>query len=211
MQNQPNYLNVIYQTDKPKTQIENCKIMNKKSATIYDKITPFDEETGDLNVIIETPKDCRNKYALDEKLGVFVLKGVLTAGHSFPFDFGFIPNTLGSDNDPLDVLVLMDEAAFVGCLVKTRLVGVIEAEQTEHGGKVERNDRLIAVAAESRTHSDVKSINDLNDVLFEQIEHFFISYNEAKGKKFKPLGRFGSRKAKTLVEEGIKRKDKSKK
>ena len=185
------------------------KIMNKKSANIYEKLTPFDEETGDLNVIIETPKDCRNKYAFDEKLGVFVLKGVLTAGHSFPYDFGFIPNTLGGDDDPLDVLVLMDEAAFAGCLVKARLVGVIEAEQTERDGRVERNDRLIAVAAESHTHSDVRSINDLNDVLVEQIEHFFISYNEAKGKKFKPLGRFGSRKAKNSVEEGIGRKDKN--
>ena len=75
------------------------------------------KKPGDLNVIIETPKDCRNKYALDEKLGVFVLKGVLTAGHSFPYDFGFIPQTLGGDGDPLDVLVLMDEPAFVGCLV----------------------------------------------------------------------------------------------
>ncbi len=182
--------------------------MTKNPVNIYEKITPFDEETGDLNVIIETPKDCRNKYALDEKLGVFVLKGVLTAGHSFPYDFGFIPNTLGGDDDPLDVLVLMDEAAFVGCLVKARLVGVIEAEQTERDGKVERNDRLIAVAAESQTHSDVKSINDLNDILVEQIEHFFISYNEAKGKKFKPIGRFGSRKAKSLVEEGIEQKGK---
>ncbi|MGI8544299.1 MAG: inorganic diphosphatase [Aridibacter sp.] len=171
---------------------------------IYQKISPFDKETDDLNVIIETPKDCRNKYALDEELGVFVLKGVLTAGHSFPYDFGFIPQTLGGDGDPLDVLVLMDESAFTGCLVKTRLIGVIEAEQTERDGKVERNDRLIAVAAESRTHSDIKSINDLSDVLLKQIEHFFISYNEEKGKKFKPLGRFASRKAKDLVEEGMK-------
>jgi inorganic pyrophosphatase len=171
---------------------------------IYQKISPFDKETDDLNVIIETPKDCRNKYALDEELGVFVLKGVLTAGHSFPYDFGFIPQTLGGDGDPLDVLVLMDESAFTGCLVKTRLIGVIAAEQTERDGKVERNDRLIAVAAESRTHSDIKSINDLSDVLLKQIEHFFISYNEEKGKKFKPLGRFASRKAKDLVEEGMK-------
>ena len=135
---------------------------------------------------------------------MFVLKGVLTAGHSFPYDFGFIPQTLGGDGDPLDVLILMDEPAFVGCLVHARLVGIIEAEQTEQDGKTERNDRLIAVASESKTHSDVKSINDLNKTLIDQIEHFFISYNEAKGKKFKPLGRFGARKAKTLVEEGIK-------
>jgi len=177
--------------------------MAKNSTNAYEKINPFDEEKGELNVIIETPKDSRNKYAFDEDLGVFVLKSVLAAGHSFPFDFGFIPQTLGGDGDPLDVLVLMGEAAFPGCLVPSRLIGVIEAEQTEKDGKRTRNDRLIAVAAESHTHSDVKTINDLNDTLVEQIEHFFVSYNEAKGKEFKPLGRFGSRKAKTLVEEAI--------
>lgn len=170
----------------------------------FKKLEPFDAESGELNVVIETPKGSRNKYAYDEKLGLFVLKGVLAVGHSFPFDFGFIPQTKGGDDDPLDVLVLMDEAAFAGCLVPSRLVGVIEAEQTERDGKVERNDRLIAVAADSRTHEDVKSINDLNEILIDQIEHFFISYNEEKGKKFKSLGRFAAQKAKKVVEKGIK-------
>jgi len=177
--------------------------MTKKSTNAYEKISPFDAETGALNVIIETPKNCRNKYAFDEDLGVFVLKGVLAAGHVFPFDFGFIPQTLGGDGDPLDVLVLMDEPAFPGCLVPSRLIGVIEAEQTERDGKIERNDRLIAVSSRSRTHSHVKSINDLNDALVEEIEHFFISYNEVKGKEFKPLGRFGARKAKSLADEAV--------
>lgn len=162
----------------------------------FDKLKPFDEKSGDLNVIIETPKGSRNKYAYDEKLGLFVLKGILTIGHSFPYDFGFIPRTKGGDGDPLDVLVLMDESAFAGCLVPSRLIGVIEAEQTEKNGKIERNDRLIAVAANSRIHEDIKSINDLNEKLVDEIEHFFISYNEAKGKKFEPLGRFGAMKAK---------------
>ncbi len=170
-----------------------------------DKLNPFDEETEELNVIIDTPKDSRNKYKYDEKLGLFKLSGVLAVGHSFPYDFGFIPQTLGGDGDALDVLVLMDEPAFVGCLVRSRLVGVIEAEQTERDGKTERNDRLIGVAADSIIHADIKTINDLNKTLVDQIEHFFISYNEAKGKKFKSLGRFGARKAKTLVEEGIKK------
>lgn len=178
--------------------------MSKKSQNIYQKISPFGEEPDEINVVIETPKGCRNKYALDEELGVFILKGVLTAGHSFPYDFGFIPQTLGGDGDPLDILVLMDEPAFVGCLVPTRLIGVIEAEQTEEDGKTERNDRLVGVSTRSRIHSEIKSINDLSDVLLEQIEHFFISYNEENGKKFKPIGRFASRKAKDLVEEGIR-------
>ena len=178
--------------------------MLSKSLSPFDSLEPFDTETGDLNVVIETPKNCRNKYAYDEKLGVFVLKGVLAVGHSFPYDFGFIPQTLGGDGDPLDVLVLMDEPAFVGCLVPSRLVGVIEAEQTERDGKVERNDRLIAVAANSQIHSEVKSINDLNERLIDEIEHFFIAYNEIKGKKFQPLKRSGAIKAKKIIEEGLK-------
>lgn len=95
-------------------------------------------------------------------------------GASFPFDFGFIPNTKGEDGDPLDVLLLMDEPAFPGCLIPSRLIGVIEAEQAEDG-KTERNDRLIAVACKSIIHSHIKSIKDLNENLLEQIEHFFIS------------------------------------
>ena len=169
----------------------------------FDKLKPFDKESGELNVVIETPKGSRNKYAFDKKLGLFVLKGVLAVGHSFPFDFGFIPKTIGGDGDPLDVLVLMDEPAFAGCLVPSRLIGVIEAEQTERDGKTERNDRLIAVASNSQIHEDVKSINDLNEALVDQIEHFFVSYNEAKGKQFKPLGRFGARKAKNLIETAM--------
>jgi inorganic pyrophosphatase len=180
--------------------------MPQKQANLYDKVSPFDEESGELNVIVDTPKGSRNKFEFDEKLGFFKLGGVLAVGHSFPFDFGFIPNTLGGDGDPLDVLVLMDEPAFVGCLIPARLIGVIEAEQTEKDGKTERNDRLIAVAADSRVHEDVKSLSDLNETLVDEIEHFFVSYNEAKGKKFKPLGRFAAVKAKKIVEEGMRSK-----
>ncbi len=79
----------------------------------------------------------------------------MPVGAFFPFDFGYVPQTLGGDGDPIDVLVLMDEPAFVGCLIQSRLIGVIAAEQTEEG-KTETNDRLIAVAANSRTHTDVK-------------------------------------------------------
>jgi inorganic pyrophosphatase len=127
---------------------------------------------------------------------------VLTAGHSFPYDFGFIPNTLGGDGDPLDVLVLMDEAAFTGCLIRARLIGVIEAEQTERDGATTRNDRLIAVSTDSHTHEQIKSIDDLNKTYIDEIEHFFVSYNDARGKTFKPIGRFAASRARQLVEDG---------
>lgn len=175
--------------------------MHDSFAQTIFSMPPIDEASGDLNVIIETPKGSRNKYAWNEKLGLFELKGVLTVGHSFPYDFGFIPNTRGGDGDPLDALVLMDEPAFVGCYLTARLIGVIEAEQTEKDGKVERNDRLIAVASESKNHSDIRTLDDLNDRFVTEIEHFFVSYNEAKGKKFRPTARNGVEKARRLVEK----------
>ena len=164
----------------------------------------FDDEGVELNVIIETPKVSRNKFDYDDELQLFKLGGVLPAGAVFPFDFGFVPSTLGGDGDPLDVLVLMDEPAFTGCLVRVRLVGVVEAEQTERDGETTRNDRLIGVAAESRLHSKVRSLAGLDENLLDEIEHFFVSYNEIKGKVFKPLARSGPVRARKLVEEGMK-------
>src|ERR671933_2536230 len=114
-------------------------------------VSPFHPSGGDLHVVIETPKGSRNKFKFDERLRLFRLSGVLPLGAVFPFDFGFVPCTSAPDGDPLDVLVLMDEPAFAGCLLTTRLIGVIEADQTEEGQTV-RNDRLIGVAENSRDH-----------------------------------------------------------
>src|SRR6266550_2696321 len=146
------------------------------------RLKPFDRKSGNLNVIIETPKGCRNKYAFDFDFKNYRLKSVLPNGAVFPFDFGFIPGTTADDGDPMDVLLLMDEPAFTGCVVQARLLGVIEAEQTEDG-KTERNDRLIAVAAKSHTHGSLKSLQNLDSNLVREIEHFFVSYNDARGKK----------------------------
>ena len=87
------------------------------------KLKPFDRKSGNLNVVIDTPKGCRNKYAFDFEINAYKLKSVLPHGTVFPFDFGSIPGTVAEDGDPLDVLVLMDEPVFIGCLVETRLLG----------------------------------------------------------------------------------------
>jgi inorganic pyrophosphatase len=168
------------------------------------RLSAYAPDSNELNVIIETPKGSRNKFNFDEEYLLFKLGGVLPAGAVFPFDFGFIPSTLGGDGDPLDVLLLMDEPAFPGCLVPARLIAVIEAEQTERDGERTRNDRLIAVAADSHTHRKVRTLSDLSPDLLEEIEHFFVSYNQIKGKEFKPLGRFGPIKAARLIEEGAR-------
>jgi len=169
------------------------------------KLKPFDRESGNLNVVIDTPKGSRNKYAFDFKINAYKLKTVLPHGTVFPFDFGSIPGTVAQDGDPLDVLVLMDEPVFIGCLVQARLLGVIEAEQTE-GRKTERNDRLIAVAAESHTHGALRVLQELDSKLLCEIEHFFASYNDARGKKFKPIARKGPAVAKGLIKKQTKKR-----
>src|ERR1044072_8151320 len=123
------------------------------------RLAPFEDDS--LIVGIETPKGSQNKLAFEPRYRTFVLKGVLPAGAVFPFDFGFVPSTRGGDGDPLDVLVLMDAPVFPGCIVPSRLIGAIEAEQTEDG-ETERNDRLIAVAADSATHRSIRELNDLS-------------------------------------------------
>src|SRR5262245_5772097 len=88
-----------------------------------------DPQSARLNVVVDTPKGSRNKYKLDEKLGQWRLSKILPQGMSFPYDFGFVPSTRGEDGDPIDVLLIMDEPTFPGCIVSARLIGVIQAEQ----------------------------------------------------------------------------------
>ena len=182
--------------------------MTKPLPLALHRLPTFDDSNSDeedhLNVIIETPQGSSNKFNYDEDLGLFRLAKVMPKGSVFPFDFGFVPSTLGEDGDPMDVLVLMDAAVFTGCLVTARLIGSVEAEQTEHG-ETTRNDRLLAVAVQSRRHRDVQTPSDLAPALLEEIEHFFRSYNEQAGKQFKVLGRAGPTQAKASLQRGVKR------
>jgi len=168
------------------------------------RIDPFDTDESDVvNAVIETPGGSRNKFKYDPKLGFYSLSGVLPEGMVFPHAFGFVPGTRAADGDPEDILIMMDEPTFTGCIVKTRLIGVIEAEQTEDDKK-ERNDRLIAVAANSRDYSDVRDLHDLNANMIKEIEQFFINYNKERGKKFKVLGKRGPGQAFKLLKKSLK-------
>src|SRR6201994_2449244 len=129
----------------------------------------LDSNKGTCRAIIETPKGCRNKFDYDPESNLFMLAGLLPEGMMFPFDFGFIPSTLGEDGDPLDILVLMDAPAHAGCLIDVRIIGIIEAEQTQDG-KTQSNDRLLGAAIHSYDHQDVESISDLNKTLLDQLE-----------------------------------------
>src|SRR5690242_7764740 len=168
------------------------------------RLDPFnDKKNGIVNAVVETPGGSRNKFKYDENLGCFTLSGVLPEGMVFPHAFGFVPRTKAADGDPEDILILMDEPSFAGCIVPSRLVGVMEAEQTEQDGKRERNDRLIAVAAQSYEYSEIQSLDDLDQNVVKQIEHFFINYNKEKGKKFCVLQMRGPKQALKLLKKSI--------
>ena len=169
----------------------------------------LDEEKGTCRAIIETPKGCRNKFDYDSESNLFMLGGLLPEGMMFPFDFGFIPCTLGDDGDPLDILVLMDAPAHVGCLIEVRLIGVISAEQIEDDEK-ETNDRLLGVAVHSYNHEGLDTIGDVSKKLLSQLEEFFVSYNKQRGKKFKITGTGGTKKAIKFVKQGMKRQENDK-
>lgn len=106
---------------------------------------------------------------------------------SFPYDFGFLPRTQAEDGDPLDVLLLMDEPAFPGVAVRARLIGVIEAEQTENGKKV-RNDRLLAVAEVNHLYANIRTIDDLPGQIIRELEEFFVNYSRLEGRDYRFLG-----------------------
>jgi inorganic pyrophosphatase len=169
----------------------------------YDRINPLDSETGLTRIVVETPKGSRHKYAFDPKPKCFVLRKSLPPGMMFPFDFGFVPRTKGGDGDPLDVLILSDAPLFPGCVVQSRIVGLIEAEQREDG-KVERNDRFLAIAEASSDYKEVGEPDDLPSHVLKQTEAFFVAYNQMAGKKFKPLRVLGSKGAIKFLRKNLK-------
>jgi inorganic pyrophosphatase len=150
-------------------------------------------------VIVESPKGSTHKYDYEPSLQRFKLKKVLPAGMSFPFDFGFIPDTKGEDGDPLDVIVISEVTAIQGCVIDCRIIGAIRAEQTERDGSAVENDRFLGVPQVSQLFKKVKTIKDLPQEIVGQLESFFMSYNEQAGKKFKVKSRLSAAQAARLL------------
>jgi inorganic pyrophosphatase len=167
-------------------------------------LPPFIEGSNNINAIVETPKGSRNKYAYDKDAEMVILKKSLPAGLVFPFDFGFIPSTMAEDGDPMDVLVLTDAPTFPGCLVESKVLGIIKVEQEKNGEKV-RNDRVIAVELDTRTYSSANNIDDLPEGLVKEIINFFASYNGVSEDMFKPLGNGGPDVAIQLIQRCVKK------
>lgn len=165
-----------------------------------NQIPPFDKEN--LNVIIETPKGSRIKYAYDPDFNVMKIRHELPEGYSFPVHFGFVPGTKAEDGDPLDALVILHSTAISGCLVTSRILGAMIAEQTKDG-KTVQNDRILTVPAGIKAYEHIQAMDDLDKNFLEELSSFFVSYNKERSVKFTPLKTVNAEKALEIIRRSL--------
>jgi inorganic pyrophosphatase len=136
-----------------------------------------------FNTIIEIPKGSTNKYEMDPELGVMRLDRVLYSPLFYPFDYGFIPQTLYVDGDPMDVLVMLMHPTFPGCVVEAKPIGVLEMRD-EKGP----DEKILCVATKDPRFSNRRSINDLTEHTLKEIFHFFEVYKTLEEKTVDVIG-----------------------
>ncbi|MGF1518233.1 MAG: inorganic diphosphatase [Nodosilinea sp.] len=159
---------------------------------------PAQPEPGLINVLVEIVGGSKNKYEFDKDLNAFILDRVLFSSVKYPYDYGFVPNTLADDGDPLDGMVLMDEPTFPGCVIASRPIGMLEMID---GG--DRDEKILCVPAEDPRYSDVKSLEDVAPHRLEEIAEFFRSYKNLEKKVTEILGWRDVDKVAALVDQCI--------
>ena len=132
----------------------------------------------EFDVTIEIPKGERNKYEVDHKTGRIKLDRTLFTATQYPADYGFIDDTLGGDDDPLDVLVLVQEPTFPGCLIRARAIGMFH--MTDEKGP---DDKVIAVPSDDPRLEHLRDVHHLNEFHKLEIEHFFQVYKDLEPAK----------------------------
>jgi inorganic pyrophosphatase len=147
------------------------------STNLWHDITLGKNAPEEFNVIVEIPKLSHNKYEIDKETGLIALDRANYSSAPYPFDYGFAPQTLWEDGDPLDVLLLTTFPLLPGILVKSRPVAIME--MIDSG---ESDYKVIAVPVEDRRFDDIKDLNDLNKHMIKEFVHFFETYKTLNGK-----------------------------
>ncbi|MBE9209063.1 inorganic diphosphatase [Nostoc sp. LEGE 06077] len=160
---------------------------------------PAQPKPGILNVLIEIPGGSKNKYEYDKELEAFALDRVLYSSVRYPYDYGFVPNTLADDGDPLDGMVIIDEPTFPGCIIAARPIGMLEMID---GG--DRDEKILCVPDKDPRYTHVKSLNDVAPHRLDEIAEFFRSYKNLEKKVTEILGWQDVGKVAALVEQCIK-------
>lgn len=153
-----------------------------------------------INAVIEIPKGSMNKYEYDKKHNMVKLDRVLFSPFHYPGDYGFVPQTLSEDGDPLDILVLVTNPTYPGILIEARPIGLL---QMKDDGKPD--DKIICVSINDPRYLHTVDIADIEDHYRSEIGHFFQVYKDLEGKKVEILGWKSSKEAKTVVLESVKR------
>jgi inorganic pyrophosphatase len=151
--------------------------------SFYMSIPAGTDLPANVNAIIEIPKGRRSKFELDKKTGLMRLDRYLYASAHYPSDYGFIPQTLAEDGDPLDILVMVNEPTFSGCLIEARVVGMFR--MTDHG---QPDYKVLGVPRSDPLFNDVHCLEDLPQHFLKEVEHFFVSYKQLEGTEVKAEG-----------------------
>lgn len=141
-----------------------------------------------VDAVIEITRHSRNKYEIDKKSGHIKLDRVLRSSVGYPADYGFVPDTLYSDGDPLDILVIIRFPTVPGCIVSARPLGVLRMVDTG-----EHDEKIIAVPASDPYYDAWKDIKDVPAALRSEIAHFFVTYKQLEQKKWVKLKGYGNR------------------
>lgn len=152
-------------------------------SNLWHDIPPGPQPPEQVTAVIEIPSGSRNKYELDKVTGLLKLDRVLYSAVQYPGDYGFIPGTLAEDGDPLDVLVLINEPTFPGCLITVRPVGVLHMKD-----RGDPDEKILAVPSEDPYHQEYFDIADLPQHYLKEVEHFFSVYKDLEGKRVEMQG-----------------------
>lgn len=163
---------------------------------LWHEIDPGTKE--EMNVIIEINKGSKNKYEVDKKTGLIALDRAMHTAQDFPFDYGFVPQSLWHDNDPLDVIVLTTYPLLPGVLVRARPIGIMNMID---GG--EGDDKVISVPTDDPRWEHVKDIADLNKHTLKEMEHFYSTYKKLQNKHVEVTGFKGREEAEKAFEESL--------
>ena len=166
----------------------------------WHDLAPGPQPPEQVTAIIEIPAGSRNKDELDKETAHFKLERVLYSAVHYPGDYGFIPRTLHEDNDPLDILVRINEPTFPGCQISCRPIGVLRMLD-----KGEPDEKVLAVPSDDPFYNDVFDIADISPHYLREIEHFFGIYKDLEGKRVEIMGWQKSDVAMAIIEESIAR------
>ncbi|MBE9171430.1 inorganic diphosphatase [Pleurocapsales cyanobacterium LEGE 06147] len=161
-------------------------------------LIPAQPKPGVINVLIEIPAGSKNKYEFDKDLNAFALDRVLYSSVQYPYDYGFVPNTLADDGDPLDGMVIMDFPTFPGCVIPARPIGMLE--MIDSG---DRDEKILCVPDADPRYSNVASLKDIASHRLDEIAEFFKTYKNLEKKVTQILGWHDADKVKPLVEKCI--------